>query len=273
MPPIPRAAFGLAQQAFDSLIHVNGVRLMWRKAHTCPCTNSSSGTGASGPGVPGSGKPSCLTCYGLGIYWDAPVGPFMAGFSFMGLVRAPDEPGAKVDEVYGTALNSSPSITIAQSLSPEVWVEASVDDQFIEVDAPTRFNAVLTQGYLNVVPFFDALTIEPTGAVTTWNSTSKTAVPVTGYTVTENEVQTTLPLGTPFTVEFRATSVYIALRKPGGQAHVRPMGYEQDQHLPRRFQAQQLDRWIRARAQTPDAAPPAQESNAVFPVITAAGAI
>lgn len=193
----------------------------------------------------------------------------------MAMARSPDEPGAKLDEVAGPVLSGSPSITVAQSINDEVWREASIDDQFIECDAPARFNAVLTQGVLNFVPFFQDLSIEPTGAVTTWDAINNITIPVDSYTVTGNEVQTTLPLGTPFTVEFQATNIYLIFRKPGGQAHVRPFGTAQAQQLPRRFQAYQIDRWIRARMAMPDnvAGQTQAVSGATLPIITTVGRI
>lgn len=223
----------------------------------------------------GSGQPQCLTCHGLGIYWDDPIGPFIGLVTFMSMTRSPDEPGAKMDEVAGQVLSGSPSITVAQSINNEVWSGASIDDQFIEYDAPARFNAVLVQGVQNFVPFYEDLTIESSGAVTTWDSIHNIVNPYVNYTVTGNQVQTTLPLGTPFTVEFEATNIYLVFRKPGGQAHIRPFGTAQAQQLPRRFQAYQVDRWIRARMSMPDSVAGQTQtvSGAVLPIITTVGRI
>lgn len=271
MIPMPQAVYGLAQQPFDNLIATNGVRVLWRKSHQCPC--SFSGNGLSAAGVQGSGRPSCQTCSGLGIYWDNPVGPLTALITFMNMNRSPDEPSAGLDDVSGPVLNASPSITVAQSINADVWANASIDDQFVEVDAPARFNAVLTQGVQNFVPFFQDLTIEPTGAVTTWDAVNNIVIPVTGYTATQNEVQTSLPIGTPFTVEFEATNIYLVFRKPGGQAHIRPFGMTLNQMLPRRFQARQIDRWIRARTLQADNVNGQTQvvSGASFPVVTTIG--
>jgi hypothetical protein len=249
--PTPQAAYGLFQQNFDNLITANSVNVVWRKSHACPCT--ATGGGMSGiPGVTGTAKPNCRTCHGTGVYWDAPSDPFPVLLTLMNMNRSPDEPGARLDATWGQELTGSPSITLAESVNPIAWAEASVDDQFIEVDATARYNAVLIAGVREVVPFFENLSIASGGAVTVWNSQTYEVSGITSYTVYENQVLTNLPQGTPYVVEFTASPVYLINRKPGGQPHVRPFGMAQGQSLPRRFQARQIDIWLRARFEHAD---------------------
>lgn len=269
---MPRAMYGLFQQGFDNLIRANPIRLAWRQSHVCPCTMSSGGI--NGPGVQGGAHPSCLQCFGVGIYWDASVGPFDGLITFMNMNRSPDEPGAHLDEKFGPVNSGSPNITLAQSAEPTVWAEANTDDQFIEVDAASRFNVVLVQGFNQYVPYFESLTIAPTGAVTTWNSTTK-KVQYIPYMIVGNEVICDLPDQTPYVVAFRAAPIYLINRKPGGLIHQRPFGTAQQQFLPARFQARQLDWWIRARtAQTDNSAGATlPEGGSAFPLNQTAGRI
>ena len=71
-------------------------------------------------------------------------------------------------------------------------------------------------------------------------------VPAGGYVVSGSAVLLDgYPPGTPYTVEFNASPVWIAFRRAGGLSHSRPFG--DGVALPKRYRAMQLDIWARAR--------------------------
>ena len=226
---------------FDTLIGAYGIRMAWCRSHSCPCVYGGS--------IPGSPDPQCTSCGGRGVYWDQPLGPFQTLLTFIRHGPTPDEPGTMMDQDQGLLLNGEPTLTIPYSgtyvQQSTVWQEAGVYDLFVEIDAISRFNANLQVGGNMNVPYPQAVTIAPTGAVTTYDAVTHSVVSgvsyaVSGITVTPSGLAT----GTNYTVDFEAAPCYVAYRIAGMPAHVRPFG---GLNYPRRFRLQTLDLWTRQK--------------------------
>lgn len=236
-PFIPPAVQLLPKEAFERLIGVVGVRLLWLKSHVCPCT-------IGGP-IAGSPDPECATCHGRGVFWDQPVGPWMGLITFMHMAPSPDEPGASAHTSFGNAIRGEPTLTIPEAAGA-VWGDASIDDAYVEVDAMTRLAANLQVGGIQAIPYQHGLSVPASGAVRIYDQATHRSVSVDGYTVSNGVVSLpdSYPEGQTFTVEFYANPVYIAYRKAGATPHIRPFGQIE---LPRRFRLQPLDMWTRSR--------------------------
>ena len=233
----PPAWKSIAPAFFENLIAQEGVRLLWQQGHLCPCT-------FGGP-QPGSPDPQCNTCDGRGYYWDAPFGPFVGLVTFMHISPSPDEPGAVMDEKVGIVQRSEPALTIPYTAGLP-WTNATLNDIFVEIDAIDRFDAELTVGSDQAVPYQNGLSIAPSGAVTVYDTTTHAIVPVSGYTVSGATVL--LPSGyasgTSYVVEFFAAKTFVAWRNAGSIGHDRPFGQLNE---PKRFRLQTLDLWLRER--------------------------
>lgn len=241
----------MPEEPFEALIDRYGINLKWRKSHNCPCL-------FGGP-TGGSADPNCQTCQGRGIYWDP-------GIAFRGLLTwrhmspTPDEFGAEVHETAGQLQHGEPTLTIPYTADTTgtIWLQASVYDAYVEVDAIDRFTAALRKGGIEAVPYQQGLNVPTTGAVTFYDTENHVAVPVVGYTV--NGAAVTLPdaypPGTSYVVEFTANPVFVAARKAGALPMARPFGGGVV-NLPRRFRIQTLDLWTRARQYPNDASPQA----------------
>ena len=238
----PIFPYSLPADPFNLLIDAYGQNLLWCKSHTCPCTAYPTATNPAG-----SPNPSCQTCHGRGAYWDSPV-PFIGLLTFGHHESgAGIEPGAAMDPRHGNILEGQPWLSMTQAAGV-VWEEASEFDIFVESDAVTRFNTTLSAGPSGIIhlPFQQSLSVAATGAVSTWNPTTASVAPVTGYTVSGTTV--VIPASyldnTPYVVEFEAAPSYVAFRGIGGFPHTRPFVRGQMAY-PRRFRLQPLDLWLR----------------------------
>ncbi len=278
---IPPINVTLPRQPFEALLAQTGVRLAWMKSHTCPCTYRSAGP--QGLPTPGSADPSCLTCYGVGVYWDEPVGPFAGLVTFMHMSPSPDEPGTITNPKWGQVVKEEPTVTIPYYTPPSapiasmissgaqarVFEEASTYDMFVELDARARFQAVLKADDTIFLPYQQNVVIAASGAVTTYDPVTRHVQPISGYVVSGASVTLPdgYPPGTTYVVEFMAASLYVAYRSAGGLPHVRPLGHGAMQ-LPKRFRAQALDIWTRQRQLGPGGAteyPAPEPANFNFP--------
>jgi hypothetical protein len=222
----------------NAMLRNNGLRLQWLQSHACPCTFSSD--------IPGSPDPACNTCHGRGRYWDAPQpsGAFTGLITFMHTSEAADEPGVTTDPAFGQIAHAEPTITVPSDVHP-VWDLASEYDAFVEMDAVNRFGSVLTVGNSPVLPYQQNLEVL---GVATYDSAAKQVVPLAsgGYVVSGAAVTLPgYPDGTPYTVEYNASPVWVAFRRAGGLAHNRPFG--NGVALPKRYRGMLLDIWTRAR--------------------------
>lgn len=252
----------LPARAFNSLLAAKGTRLTWAKSHSCPCVGGGP-IPNGGYRSPGTADPACRRCHGYGTYWDAPIGPFMGLLTYFASAPSPIEPGIRVDERFGQYQDAQPVVTVpsgSPSCAPgspdaatmeRVWQEASLNDIFVEVDATTRYNALLQQGADEALPFQQNLSVAPTGAVTVYDPVNRVTIPVDGYEVAGAGV--TLPAGvypdgTAYAVEFIAAPIYVAHKAAGALPHTRPFGGGTEK-LPRRFHIQALDYWTRLNVQ------------------------
>lgn len=237
----PLEPYILPEAPFDNLIATYGIRLLWRKSHNCPCMYASS--------IPGTADPQCITCGGRGVYWDAPVGPFVGLLTWRHVSPTPDEFGASAHEVVGQIEHGEPTLTIpfTADVSGTIWRDATLFDAFVEIDAIDRFSANLTVSGRTAVPYQHGLNIPTSGAVTVYDQSTKQVVIVSGYTVSGATVllPDAYPEETPYTVEFYANPVFVAWRRAGGLAMARPFGSGVN-NLPRRYRVQVLDLWGRA---------------------------
>lgn len=250
------AAVLLPENRFDALISEVGQRVGWMRSHACPCTYSYT-VANNLLSTQGSAQRDCKTCLGVGFYWDAPGPPFRAYISFMHVAATPDEPGVIMNETFGMAQTADPSLTIP-FLNPNLaandpaqptnaWTNASTDDIFVAVDMVSRYTAMLQVGGLINLPFQQNLQVAPMGAVTVWDPVTSSVVPVINYSVSGPTVTiANYPDGTSYMVEFQAAALYVAWKRAGGMAHIRPFGGGTD-NLPRRFRLQTLDPWMRQR--------------------------
>lgn len=257
MSLVPNTATTLLPEArFDSLISEVGQRVAWMRSHACPCVYSQ--TQANNQlSTAGSAQRACQTCFGIGFYWDPPSPLFRSYISFTTMSSTPDEPGVHMNETFGPIQMAEPSITIPfcnPNLLPNdpaqptaAWINASTDDIFIAPDMLSRYTAMLQVGGLTNLPFQQNLQVAPAGAVTVWNPVTSSVVPVLGYTVNGPSVTIpNYPNGTSYMVEFEAAALWVAWKRAGGMAHIRPFGGG-TVNEPRRFRLQALDPWMRQR--------------------------
>ena len=252
----------LPPAAFEALISVHGQRCSWLKSHTCPCVYAGGGTNGQLPQL-GSAQRNCTKCGGVGTYWDNPSMPAKVLITFMHVSPTPDEPGVRMNEAHGLWQSAEPSLTIPYwnpalavndpAQPTNIWKNASINDQFVPVDMLTRYTAVLQVGGNTNLPYQQNLQIEPQGAVTVWDPTTKSLVTVPNYAVSGPTVTIGgYPEGTNYMVEFQAAPIYVAFRAAGGLPHIRPFGGG-TANEPRRMRLQSLDFWTRQRGVTPSA--------------------
>jgi len=285
-------AFGLGGAAtammagrFEALIARMGQRLSWMKSHSCPCVFAPAGGENGFLPLPGSAQSGCLKCFGLGVYWDAPTVPFIGYIKFVEMSPTPDEPGVRVEQNYGIVQLSEPSLTLPYR-NPNLamgdpqqptaaWNDASTDDIFVAVDMLSRFTAKLQVGGTTFLPYQQNLQVAPSGAVTVWNTTTKTVDQVPSYVVSGASVTidpSAYPEGTSYMVEFQSAPMYVAFRPAGGIPHVRPFGGG-TVNEPRRFKLQALDFWTRQRGQGQQAPGGATVNGMAFPQFFSTGQI
>jgi hypothetical protein len=279
-PYMPAAAAVIPREPFEAVISRLGWRVSWMRSHTCPCVFGGAGPQGHLP-TPGSAVAGCLTCFGLGVYWDSPTVPFKAAVSFRHFGPTPDEPGVKKSELWGDILQADAVVTVPYQdpfLNPldgsqptTAWNEASENDAFVPVDMTARYTAVLQVDGIQTLPFQQNLKIAPCGAVTTWNPATSGVTPVTAYQASGATVLVSgLAAGQNYMVEFSAAPVYVAFRNAGGIPHARPFGGG-TVNLPRAFRLQQLDLWTRARTQQPTAPATQTTKGKAYPMITMTG--
>lgn len=234
-PPI--SPYVLPVTPLDNLMKAYGVDLTWQKSHLCPCVMSGA--------VTGSPDPQCLTCKGIGWYWNEASAIFRGLITFIHMSPTPDEPGTMMDPKWGVIQQSEPTLTIPYTAAPDIWTQASINDVFTQVNAIDRYEVSLQVGGVTTVPYQQKLTIAPIGAVTIYNTETRTVETVTGYTV--NGPTITLPAqypdGTNFVVSYSAAKAFSAWRPAGTMGHDRPFG---NLTLPKRFRLQALDLWLRS---------------------------
>ncbi len=240
-PQIPPINHSLPLSAMNNSISRFGVRLKWLMSSQCPCMY--------GGAINGSPDHNCLSCFGRGIIWTDP------GAIFTGLITyekfGSRSPGYQNDPQWGSLLSSDPNLTIpSTSDAISVWNNASIYDAYIEVDASVRLYSNLSVGGINVVPYQHSLNIADTGAVSIWNTQTKTRELVNTYTVDGPTVTLSgYPDGTNYTVEFTASPVYVSINRMGGMPHVRPFG-DGGANYPKRFKLKLLDLWLREATAT-----------------------
>ena len=152
----PAVPYILPPDPFSILIKKLGIRLFWQKSHACPCSwqggnFSSVQTNASIP-VIGSADPQCKTCFGRGIYWDTPFGPFIALISYGSSSKSADDPGVSISEKYGQVQREGPWLTVTDQ-ALEVWQNMGEYDIFTEIDSTYRLNSVLRVGENTRLPY------------------------------------------------------------------------------------------------------------------------
>lgn len=273
VPYIPPVSTSLSAPLFEAVIAKNGMRLAWQKSHDCPCVYATPVAGNLT--TPGSPQPNCRTCFGTGVYWDSPSDPFTGLVTFMHMSPSPDEPGSEMTEKWGVLIKSEPTVTVphadANGNVIPAWEQSSTWDQFIEIDATARYNAFLSVGQNETVPFIQNLSIAATGAVTYYDQTTAQVLSTDNYVVSGATVTVSgLPIGTAYTVEFYASPVYIAFRSAGGLPHVRPFGGP-NTYLPRRFRAQTLDIWTRNRQAQAGIKPDTSAGALTAPIVSMVG--
>ena len=266
---------------FEALIGQMGQRAAWMKSHTCPCIFGAASSSIGRLPTQGTAQASCRRCFGVGTYWDAPSQPFRVSISFMHLSPSPDESGVLMDEKFGPTQTSEPSLTLpyrnpflAQTDPAQptaAWNDASTDDIFVAVDMLSRFTATLFVGGQQTLPYQQNVQIAPTGAVTVWNPATKMVDTVGPYSVSGSTITIDgYPEGTGYMVEFQAAPLYVAFRRAGGLAHVRPFGGGTVAE-PKRFRLQTLDFWTRQRGVQPSAAGSAVAGGSAFPYVVPVG--
>lgn len=240
----------MPREGYERLLAQVGVRLGWKKSHTCSCT-------WGGP-LPGSPDPACQTCSGRGIYWDTVSASFMGLLTWQAGSLSNNDFGVSEDQALGQMQRGDPTITIPYNAGPSgiIWQNASVFDAFVEIDSVERYTADLVVGGVTAVPYQEGVSIAASGAVTYYDTTTKMSTPVSGYTVSGANVvlPDTFPIDTAYVVEFMANPVFVAFRRAGALPRVRPFGAGIDS-LPRRFQVQAIDIWSRARVSPGDTGP------------------
>ena len=280
--PIPPGAKAqLPPRAFESLIAAMGQRISWFRSHSCPCVFAPAAANTPYP-LPGSAQRSCKTCFGLGVYWDAPSLPFISWMKFVEMSPTPDEPGVRMNESYGITQLAEPSLSIPYT-NPKLtqndpaqptnaWNYASTFDIFVPVDMLGRFTAKLEVGGITSLPYQQNLQIAPTGAVTVWDPINQIVNHVQNYQI--NGTQVLLPStyadGTVYMVEFLCAPMFVAFRPAGSVPHIRPFSGGTVQE-PRRFKLQMLDFWLRQRGPGQQAVGSISIGGTAFPTIIATG--
>jgi hypothetical protein len=238
------STIAMPEGLFDGLINNYGIRLLWLKSLSCPCTQST--------GTAGAANPSCETCNGRGIYYRQPGLRFNSLISFQHGPGSPDEPGIRVDSKIGQVQHGEPTLTIPKNgpnYESTVWADAAEFDAYVELDAAQRLSATLKAGVNEILPYQQGVMVE---SVTVWNSAtlSVETLDKSAYQVRSGRVWLNEPYvkGTPYTVSFTALPVYVAFRSAGGLAHSRPFGLG-NSGLPKRFRLANLDVWTRATMQ------------------------
>lgn len=277
------AVTAMASVRFEALIARMGQRLSWMKSHACPCTFADPPVEGGFLPLPGSAQPGCLTCLGLGVYWDVPSVPFIGYVKFVEMSPTPDEPGVRVDQTFGTVQLSEPSLTLPYKnpnlplgdpqQPTEAWNDASTDDIFVAVDMLSRFTAKLQVGGITYLPYQQNLQVALAGAVTVWNPVTRMIEQVSSYAVSGASVTldpTVYPDGTSYMVEFHSAPMFVVFRPAGGVPHVRPFGGGVVQE-PRRFKLQALDFWTRQRGQGQSVPGSLVVQGSAFPPMAAMG--
>lgn len=238
-PPVP-FPFAFPPRAFDNLISWAGIQVLWMKGHACPCVGD---TGASNPTT--SAYQQCPVCFGRGVYWDPPAGPFTILLTFITWMGRNVDIGQIQQPDYGLLHEGTPIITIPETAGI-LWQQASEYDAYVETQSSMRFNTVLRVNESTVLPawHFSGLEIAPTGAVVVEDP--NTSIPTSGVAYTTSGLNVILtgsyPNGTAYTVEYTSSPVFIAFQRFGGLPHVRPF---QGLSYPRRFKVQILDLFFR----------------------------
>lgn len=239
---------------FDLFLAQFGQSVSWLKSHACPCVWSASGSTFGRLALAGSPQPQCQTCAGAGVYWDAPSQLFIAGISFRHLAFSSDEPGMRMDNMFGFTSHAEPAFTIPYH-NPRMsagdprqptaaWRSFSLNDIVVMPDMLTRYNAVLQAGGQQNLPFQQNLTVS---SVTIWNPETQKVQPITAFTVDGPTITVPdLPAGTFYIVEFDAAALYVAFRRAGALPHSRPFA-QGTINLPKAFRLQALDFWTRER--------------------------
>ena len=127
-----------------------------------------------------------------------------------------------------------------------MWANASLLDQFAQLDMHNRFETVLQVGSTTVLPYQHGLDIL---SVTTYDGARSIIVPLgpENYRVSDGRVELIdFPNGTPYTVSYRASPAWVAWSPAGALPHARPFGAGTVE-LPVRFKLQWLDLWLRRR--------------------------
>lgn len=233
VPPDP---YWVSNTPYDAMVGQFGTRVLWEKAHACPCQWTQP--------VKGSPLPSCHTCSGLGWYWDKPIGPFPVMLTYAHSPLAADEPGTIINDRFGQIMSADPLLVLAYGANSGVWAEASEYDRYTEVDAYWRFYATLYEGQKMLLPFTQGISVE---AVTYFNQATSSVSAVASYGVTGNSVSANnLPYGQAYVVEFYANPQFVAQKRAGSLPHVRPF-VQGTIPLPKRFKLMQLDYWLRTQ--------------------------
>lgn len=239
VPFFPNINTLLPQAVLDATVNNLGMRLGWMKSHACPCTYGN-------PNSNGSPNPRCLTCFGRGTYWDEPV-DLIGLITFMHTSSAPDEPGAALDPVMGTAMRAAPTLSLPYTNRDGSlcipWQLAAEKDAYVETDTTLRINTPLVAGDFTYLPYRQNLNVL---GVTYYDAATQKAVPTTQYMVSGSSVildPTVYPDGTAYVVEYTTSVVYVAFRAAGGISHARPAG--SGANLPKRFHLELLDVWTR----------------------------
>lgn len=174
-----------------------------------------------------------------------PSETFIGLRTFMHSTEAADEPGVVMGKDFGMQQHAEPTITIPSDVAT-VWAEASELDGFVEIDSHIRTESAMISGGNTYVPYQQNLEILSVTVFDTVNLKINT-LQSNEYTLTNGEVLLIgYPNGTAFTVSYKASPVYVAWRRAGGNVHTRPYGGGTDA-LPIRFRAMLLDVWTRAR--------------------------
>ncbi len=195
----------------------------------------------------GSADPTCTTCHGRGIYWDRPGTEFVGLLTFIHAVTSGDEQGVVMSPTEGVVNHGEPLISIPANAPGGIWEYAALEDAYVELDSIIRWRTTLKVGVQTQLPYQNNLSVASSGAVTLYNQSTKSSEIVNSYSVSGGSVILSgYPKGTPYTVEYLASPVYIAWRKSGGMPHVRPFG-SGIVNLPKRFKLVQLDLWLRTK--------------------------
>jgi len=211
----------------DINLKFSGMDLLWRPAFACPCASWNNG----------QADPACQSCFGLGYGYEASQGPYRAvmGFSY------PVEAGMETNLEQGSIATGSPYLVVGGDQDP-FYTNLSAYDMVIEENSTTTYNVTLYVGQQETLPFSYGAVVPATSAVRVYDPTAHKALFAT-YTVSGDTVAVSgYPEGTGYTVKYTANQAYIAF-KEGAYPHARP--FNASLAMPRRFQLQRLDLWLR----------------------------